>query len=126
MRRAAILIGVSTTEGLPKLQAVESGIVLMTAWATGQGINGDRLVVLTDRNNVVRAYQVVDAIDKLVQQRNIDQLIVYFSGHGLHNRGDIWLLSGAPKIGSEAVNVEASIQAARSCGISHVVIIADA
>jgi hypothetical protein len=126
MRRAAILIGVSSTEGLPKLQAVESGIALMQEWATGQKIEGDRLIILTDRSDPVRAFQIADAINSLVQRRDIDQLIVYFSGHGIHNRGDIWLLSGAPKLGSEAVNVEASIQAARSCGISHVVIIADA
>ena len=126
MRRAAILLGVSTTEGLQTLQAVESGIALMQYWAAGQGIGGEYLIVLTDRNGPLRAYQVADAVDTLVQRRDIDQLIIYFSGHGLHNGGDIWLLSGALKRNSEAVNVEASIQGARSCGISHVVLIADA
>jgi hypothetical protein len=126
MQRAAVLIGVSKTESLPALQAVESGIAQMRAWAEDQGIVGDRLVELTDQNTEVRAYQVVDAIKALVERRDLDQLIVYFSGHGLYNCGDIWLLSGAPRLSSEAVNVEGSIQAARVCGVSRVVIISDA
>lgn len=125
MLRAAVLIGVSTTGGLPNLQAVESGIAQMAAWAEGQGIRGDRLVVLTDKDEIVRVHQISDAIAKLVKRRDLDQLIVYFSGHGVHNRGDLWLLSEAPGMPYEAVNVEGSIQLARYCGIGHVVFIAD-
>lgn len=126
MNRAAVLIGVSTSGNLPKLQAVESGIDLMREWAVGQGIAHERLVVLTDLDGKVRAHQVADAIETLVNRRDLDQLIVYFSGHGIHNRGDIWLLSDAPARSSEAVNVEGSIELARFCGISHVVFISDA
>jgi hypothetical protein len=126
MQRAAILIGVSKTEGLPELQAVEAGIAQMLAWAAAQHIDGDRLVVLTDKRDKVRAHQVADAVDRLVKRRDLDQLIVYFSGHGLYNRGDIWLLSDAPRLAGEAINVEGSIQAARTCGVTHVVIISDA
>ncbi|HVF58489.1 MAG TPA: caspase family protein [Thermoanaerobaculia bacterium] len=126
MQRAAVLIGVSKTGGLPELQAVQTGIAHMLAWAATQGIGGDRLVVLTDQAGKVRAHQIVDAIEKLVEQRTLDQLVVYFSGHGIHNRGDYWLLSDAPVKTAEAVNVEGSIQLARYCGVEHVVLLSDA
>lgn len=126
MQRAAVLIGVSSTGDLPKLQAVEAGIAQMRNWAIGQNITGDLLVEITDKAGKVRAYQVAEAIDKLVRRRDLDQLIVYFTGHGLHNESDIWLLSGAPSMAAEAVNVEGSIKAARTCGISHVVLLGDA
>jgi hypothetical protein len=98
----------------------------MAEWAQAQGISGDRLVTLTDRNGKVRAHQVADAIDQLIAPRTLDQLIVYFSGHGIHNRGDFWLLSDAPKNTGEAVNVEGAMQLARYCGVNHVVLISDA
>ncbi len=126
MRRAAILIGVSTTGGLPELQAVGAGLAQMRAWAASQGIDNTDLVELNDATGKVRAYQVADAIGAMVKRRNLHQLVVYFSGHGVHNRGDIWLLSDAPFQASEAVNVEGSIQAARGCGIPHIVLISDA
>jgi hypothetical protein len=62
MQRAAILIGVSKTEGLPELQAVEAGIAQMLAWAAAQHIDGDRLVALTDKRDKVRTHQVADAM----------------------------------------------------------------
>ncbi len=125
-QRALVLVGVSRTGGLPELQAVAGGVKRMRDWAETQGIVGDNLVVLTDETDKVRAYQVVDAIDKLVKPRTLDQLIVYFSGHGIHNRGDYWLLSDAPVKSGEAVNVEGSLQLARYCGVPHVVLVSDA
>jgi hypothetical protein len=98
----------------------------MKAWAATQDIQGDYLVTLTDSGGKLRAYQIVEAIQILVARGDLDQLVVYFSGHGVHNRGDFWLLSGAPEIASEAVNVEGSIELARYCGIGHVVFISDA
>jgi hypothetical protein len=126
MQRAAVLIGVSKTGHLPELQAVQSGIGGMRSWAATQGIKGDRLVVLTDQAGKVRAHQIVDAIERLVEPRSLDQLVIYFSGHGVHNRGDYWLLSDAPGKAGEAVNVEGSIQLARYCGVGHVVVVSDA
>jgi Caspase domain len=126
MQRACVLIGVKKTGELPVLQAVEKGIRQMEAWARSQQIDGDRLVIITDEKSKVRVHQIVDAIEELVTRGNIEQLIVYFSGHGIHNRGDLWLLSDAPAKSGEAVNVEGSIQLARYCGIPHVVLISDA
>lgn len=125
-QRAMVLVGVSRTGGLPELQAVGDGIRRMREWAATQGISGDQLVVLTDEAGKVRAHQVVDAIEALVKPRTLDQLIVYFSGHGINNGGDYWLLSDAPAKAGEAVNVEGSIKLARDCGVPHVVLISDA
>lgn len=121
-----MLIGVSKTGGLPELQAVQVGIDHMRAWAATQGISGDRLVMLSDQTNKVRAHQIVDAIEKLVEPRTLEQLVIYFSGHGIHSNGDYWLLSDAPNKTAEAVNVEGSIQLARYCGVGHVVLMSDA
>lgn len=58
---------------------------------------------------------------------NIDQLVVYFAGHGVNIRyGEYWLLSGAPEDTQEAVNVEGSVVLARQSAIPHVVMISDA
>jgi hypothetical protein len=99
----------------------------MAAWCERQGITGDRLRIISDDGGgKVSAAMVRDAIDAFVQPTNLDQLIVYFSGHGIYNRGDLWLLSDAPRYASEAINVEGSIQLARYCGVEHVVFFADA
>lgn len=127
MERAVVLIGVSKIRGLPELSAVGEGIRQMKRWAESQGIGGDYLIVLCDEiSGEVRAHQVSDAIAELVGRGTVGQLIVYFAGHGIHNRGERWLLSRAPISTGEAVNVEGSIQLARYCGIPHVVLISDA
>ncbi|KWO47694.1 hypothetical protein WM28_16735 [Burkholderia ubonensis] len=126
MERAVVLIGVKKAHGLPPLNAVGDGLRKMADWAESQGICGDRLVVLSDDEKAVRAHEIFDAISNLVSLGTLTQLIVYFSGHGVYNRGERWLLSGAPVSTSEAVNVEGSIQLARYCGIPHVVLISDA
>ena len=101
----------------------------MTVWAQSQGIGGDNLKILTDTSSAgqeVRAHEIVDAISGLASKGTVEQLIIYFSGHGIHNKGDYWLLSRAPTAPTEAVNVEGSLYFARYCGIPHVVIISDA
>ncbi len=126
MDRAVILIGVSRTGSLPELQAVGAGLRRMKDWAVSQRIPDERISILSDEDGEVRAYQIGDEIERLVDLATIEQLIVYFSGHGVNNRGEYWLLSRAPANANEAVNVEASVLLARYCGISHVVMISDA
>ncbi|WP_408999155.1 caspase domain-containing protein [Syntrophus buswellii] len=126
MERAAVLIGVSKTGNLPELQAVTPSVQRMTDWARRQGIDEGHLQVLTDEKNPVTVEQVHSAITALVDRASVEQLIVYFSGHGINIDSEFWLLSGAPKNVNEAVNVEGSVRLARYCGISHVVLISDA
>ena len=125
MKRGIVLIGVRQAGELPRLQAVSAGVSAMLTWARKQLIPEDLICVLTDDERQVRAHEVADAIHALIR-RDLDQLIVYFSGHGIHNRGERWLLSQAPRNTGEAINVEGSILLARYCGVPHVVLISDA
>ncbi len=126
MERAVVLIGVSKTGNLPQLQAVESGVQQMANWASSQGIPDNRIKIITDKSRKVYVGEIKETIKALVDLTTIEQLIVYFSGHGVNNRGEYWLLSGAPEDADEAVNVEDSIRLAWYCGIGHIVLISDA
>ncbi|MBW8808047.1 MAG: hypothetical protein JF591_04290, partial [Lysobacter sp.] len=57
----------------------------------------------------------------------IEQLIVYFSGHGVvNNRQEYWLLSDAPVNAAAAVNIEGNVSLARAGAFEHVVFLSDA
>src|SRR5690606_4502211 len=96
MQRAAVLVGVSKSGMLPRLHAVSEGVDNMRRWCASQGISERKLCVITDQIGKVTISMVRDAVDALIAPGNLDQLIVYFSGHGIYNRGDLWLLSDAP------------------------------
>ena len=62
----------------------------------------------------------------LVDQ-GVDQLILYFSGHGLWLKGyEVWLLSDAPETPFAAISVTSCIASARNGSTPHVVIFSDA
>jgi hypothetical protein len=128
MQRAVVLVGVSRTGGgLPVLQAVEAGVNLMAAWAKAQGIPQDLIVRITDTGGPVEVKTVSSAVRDLVDMASLEQLIVYFSGHGVNvGYNEYWLLSDAPEFVTEAVNVRGSADLAEYCGIPHVVLISDA
>ena len=57
----------------------------------------------------------------------VEQLIIYFAGHGVNlSLSEYWLLSGSPEDSNAAVNVAGSMQLARYGGIPNVVFISDA
>ncbi|MFZ6182394.1 caspase family protein [Nannocystis pusilla] len=124
MKRAAVIIGVDRTGGLPPLNDAAKGARRIEAWAKSQGIQP---VTLTDENGRrVELRQIKRSIDEIVD-RGADQLIVYFAGHGINvGENERWLLSGAPRDADEAVNVNGSAGNALWCGIPHVVFISDA
>jgi hypothetical protein len=126
--RAALMIGVSKTGNLPTLQAAVDGAVRMGAWAVReQGFEKRRVKVVTDQKKPVQARQLIDAVLALLKDSDVEQLIIYFAGHGVNNGGsEVWLLSGAPLITSEAVNLDGSAYLARQAGVPHVVFISDA
>ncbi len=126
MKRGAVVIGVNKTGELPILQAAGSGARNFAAWARGQGIE---VALLTDgKKRAVTVQMVKTAIRRYVDAGTYDQLIVFFSGHGLlrSQECELWLLTGAPADPTEAVNVAGSIWLARNLGIPHIVIISDA
>ena len=130
--RAAVLIGVRKTGQLHPLQAVDSGINEVEAWLTDQpgfidSKGSKRVVILTDLKGPVQAKDIRDAIKQFVELATIEQLFVFFAGHGVNIRfSEYWLLSGAPEDPNEAVNLRSSADLARYCGIPHVVFVSDA
>lgn len=125
MNRAALLIGVKKTGNLPELRAVSSSVTEMALWAKGQGIKEELIRVLTDDHGPVTVQQIKDEIRTLVDLTTIEQLIVYFSGHGFNIESEFWLLSDAPRDVDAAVNVDGSVRLARYCGVPHVLLISD-
>jgi len=123
MNRAALCIGVAKTGGLPILKAARKGAEEMHAWALANGIDSH---LITDESGPVTVQQLRTKIKELVDPMNLDQLIIYFSGHGLNIRRDeVWLLSGAPDE-DEAVNVANAEKRARAGTVPHVVFLSDA
>lgn len=127
MQRAAVLIGVANTGNLQPLQAVYSGVAAVEKWALSQGMDRANVKVITDKKNPVTAAAIKKAVKDIVDLATIEQLIVYFSGHGVNNSySEYWLLSDAPDDSQAAVNVEGSVVLARQSGIPHVVMFSDA
>jgi hypothetical protein len=129
MVRAGIFIGVNKTGNLQTLRDAASGAQRMHAWALSQGMtDGTHAKLITDtRYEKVHPDLIYDAIKELTDGPGVDQLFVYFAGHGVNiNRSEQWLLTDAPVRTSAAVNVSGSVELARYCGIGHVVIISDA
>ena len=127
MKRAAVCIGVARTVGgggsLPPLKLARKGAEDLHEWARKNGIDSH---LITDAAGRVTVAQLRDKIKELLEPGSLDQLIVYFSGHGVNVRGDeYWLLSGSTA-DDEAINLAAAAARARYCGVSHVVFVSDA
>jgi hypothetical protein len=128
VKRAAILIGVHKTGGgLPPLRAVGDCVTAMEQWAKNQGIAPKSIVSVTDlANKKVTINSILDVVRDF-GDAGVEQLIVYFAGHGFSgSMGDYWLLSDAPEDGNAAVNVYGSEFNARKGVFSHIVFISDA
>ena len=129
MVRAGIFIGVDQTGELQKLNDAAAGAKRMHEWALRQGMpDKTHAKLITDAGGrKVRPDEIADAIEAICNGAGVDQLIVYFAGHGINlQHSDRWLLSEAPARTYAAVNVVGSVELARLCGIPHVVIISDA
>lgn len=124
-RRAALLLGVDRCGDLPRLEAAAEGARLMERWARSQGMDA---VALTDEDGgEVIARDVTKAIQRLTEAGDVEQLLVYFAGHGVNrNYSEYWLLSDAPGDPNEAVNVRGSEARARYGPVPHVVFVSDA
>lgn len=132
MSRAAVLIGVNKVVGrnqrLAVLNDAVRGALAMRDWVLGQGVDPDLVKCFTDADKPVRIADIQDAIAELLDpMAGVEQLLVYFAGHGINVSGtERWLLSKALDMPSEAVNVETSAIDARQGNVSHVVFISDA
>lgn len=126
MKRAGVFIGVDKTGALPRLNDAAKGANRMADWARAQGM--DPVVVCTDEGGkAVEIREIKKAITAMVDKGTIDQLIIYFAGHGVNIGGtERWLLTDAPKDTGAAVNLNGSAEIAHGCGIPHVVFLSDA
>ena len=126
MKRAAIFIGVDKTGGLPVLKDAAKGAQRFAEeWAKTQPIS--KRQVLTDEKKPVTAGMIKTAVRKMLEPGDVEQLFIYFAGHGVNiHRREYWLLSDAENDPQEAVNVTGSEDLARYCGIPHIVFISDA
>ncbi|MFD1139910.1 caspase domain-containing protein [Larkinella insperata] len=126
MKKCAVIIGVDKTGGLPKLNAAGSGAIDFANWANKQGFE---VTLLTDANDrPVSISDIKKAVKGYVESQTYEQLIIYFSGHGILRAPEyeLWLLTGSPDDPNEAVNLTSSILLARNARIKHVVFISDA
>jgi hypothetical protein len=128
MIRAGVFIGVDRTGTLQELHDAAAGAKRMHEWALRQGMDPNMAKLLTDAGGArVGPDQIFDTIRRLVEGPGVDQLIVYFAGHGVNiNRNEFWLLSDAPVNPNAAVNVSGSVDLARYSGLGEVVFISDA
>jgi hypothetical protein len=124
--RAAICIGVNRADGMTPLEAAVKGARDVAAWATTQGC--DVTLLVDDNEQEVYSVQIFKAIQAVVEAGTYEQLLIYFSGHGilLAPGTEYWLLSGAPQNPNEAVNLLRSVEDARNAGIPHVIFFSDA
>lgn len=126
--RAGLFIGVNRAHDMPPLQAAGTGARDMRGWALRQGVPERNTRLITDdEGQKVGVDQVQTAIEELLAGPGLDQLVVYFAGHGVVAcRTEHWLLSDAPHRAQQAINVAGSVELARACGVGHVVLISDA
>src|SRR4051812_46690220 len=100
--RAAVLIGVNKTGGLPTLKDAAKGVGRMEAWARAQGF--DTVEAITDDGGRTVDIGVIKRAINRIIDRGTDQLVVYFAGHGVNIQyGEYWLLTDAPRDTQAAV-----------------------
>ncbi len=120
-----ISIGIDSAEGLTPLNAAVSGAKEFDTWAKTQGYSS---LLFVDEQNPVLLNDIFDAIKKIVDDRNCEQLIIYFAGHGilLSPSQEIWLLSNATNNPNESINLTGSTFHARTSGIPYILFVSDA
>ena len=130
-----VLIGVQQPGGsLNALESIGKCLADMRDWALSQGIPSADIKIFTDvpvlmplGAPVLTLNDIYQWIDLQAQDwRPADQLIIYFSGHGMVVGGaPQWLLPQSPEKRWEAVDLSCSIADAESSRFGHVVFIAD-
>lgn len=123
--RGAVVIGIDKVDGAKSLGGARSGARSMAQWLHGEGFD---VKLLIDDAGTVKASDVFDAVNAYVLRNTLDQLVIYFGGHGfLKGTGEEFaLLPNALNNPSEAINLTDSQRFAWYAGIKNVVFISDA
>jgi uncharacterized caspase-like protein len=124
-RKAAVVIGIEKAHGLPPLPGAKNGARDFARWAEAAGFEVTEFV---DEATPVDGAAIRKALRDLVDSREVEQLFLFFAGHGMSvgKEADFWILSAGTDDPAEIVNVSASLINARDCLIPHIVVIADA
>ncbi len=130
MARLAVVIGVDVVRGLNGLAPLNAAkdAKNIAEWFKGEGF--DVLPFIDDSKAAdepkVTVAKIARDIRIQVDKGDLTQIVVYFSGHGIFNGVDVWLLGDAGHSPGEAINVGASDICAKALGVEHVVFIGDA
>ncbi len=121
-----MVIGVDKAGDLPVLRAAASGARQGEALLKSDGY--DFVVPLIDDKEPVTVDKVFNAVDGLIRKGTVDQLVIYFAGHGFAAEYvEYWLLSEATRNPNQAVTLRESAQLSRLySGIPNVIFISDA
>jgi hypothetical protein len=123
-RCAAVVVGVDRPAGLTPLHAAASGASDVARWLHDR--EGFDVTALIDTQGPIHFSDVFAAVRRYVQLGTVDQLVIYFAGHGFMARYDeIWLLSDAPSDPNDAIGLNGTKCLAQQSGIPNVVLISD-
>ena len=123
--RAAVVVGIDQVGSTEPLKAARSGARAMARWLESEGF---AVTLLVDDPKPVLAHDVSSAVNAYVRLNTLDQLVIYFGGHGfLQGTGDEYaLLPGALDDTNEAINLTESQKFAWYQNVKNVVFITDA
>jgi len=123
--RAAVVVGIDQVGSARPLKAARAGARAMASWLQAEGFD---VKLLVDDPSPVKANDVYEAVNGYVRLDTVEQLVVYFGGHGfLKGTGDEYgLLPGALDNPNEAINLTESQKYAWYANIRNVVFISDA
>ncbi|MFK0690084.1 caspase family protein [Mesorhizobium sp. IMUNJ 23033] len=122
--RAAVVIGVDQPRGLPRLSGAASGARTFGNWLESEGFD---VKLFVDDQGPVEIKPITDAMKELVNRPTLEQLVVYFSGHGcVLLDSERWLLSDAPEDSNAAITFLPCFARAQQFPIPNIVFISDA
>jgi hypothetical protein len=123
-RRAAVVVGVDHPTDLPALSGAASSAKRVASWLRAEGFD---VHLFVDETSPVRAYQLADTIDALLEPLNLDQLVIFFAGHGcIRGASETWILSGGPRRANESIDMLGSVVRAHDWPVRNIVFISDA
>jgi hypothetical protein len=129
IKKHAILIGINEVPNMDYLFTPSAYAIQMKNWALDQGY-GVSLFVDDPDGEISNSCSRVDILRKIseVTSDGLDQLLIYFSGHGIERSAgnDIWLLPGYIDDPNESVDLAFNKALANCLGVAHVIFISDA
>lgn len=121
--KKVISIGIDRARGMTGLQGAASGAEDFGKWAQTQGYD---VKIFTDSTASVSQADIFKEVKSAIGY--CEQLIIFFSGHGILKgpSQELWILSDAIDNPNESINLTGSIDNARTSGIPYITFISDA